>query len=230
MVTIEQIIAFIEILHSEVRRTSKKKKLVFIDCAAGNCYLSYLLYHFYNNMENREIEIHCIDNDDSLIANNKEMAQRLNFNGMYFHFCNIKDFKYDTAATIVYTMQGLGTDTDETMYLGIKQSAQIILSVACNQDNQNIEQDKFQTIFRHDSFKNRILNMITDSLRALILEKKDFRVDIFDFVSSRFTDKNIIIRAVKRNFKKQIDANEEYKKISKMYGIKPYLAELLNNI
>ncbi|RIJ45988.1 methyltransferase [Maribellus luteus] len=56
-VKIEQIIAYLEIVHAELRNTSRKRKLVFVDCGAGNCYLSFLIYYFYHKIESRELEI-----------------------------------------------------------------------------------------------------------------------------------------------------------------------------
>lgn len=55
-------------------------------------------------------------------------------------------------------------------------------------------------------------------------------VDIFEFVSSRYTEKNTIVRAIKKGFKETINIDEEYKKVSKEFRIKPYLEELLAEI
>lgn len=73
-VKIEQVLAYLEIIHAELRRTSAKRKLVLIDSAAGNCYLSYLIYYFYRELEGRELEIHCVDHNAKLMRQNEELA------------------------------------------------------------------------------------------------------------------------------------------------------------
>lgn len=72
--------------------------------------------------------------------------------------------------------------------------------------------------------------MILDSLRTLLLEKRGYKVDIFEFVSSRYTEKNTIVRAIKKGSEETINIDEEYKKVSKEFRIKPYLEELLAEI
>ncbi|MBK3519265.1 methyltransferase [Carboxylicivirga sp. N1Y132] len=70
-VKIEQIIAYLEVIHSELKRVSKKRTIVLIDSGAGNCYLSYLVYFFYQNIEQRLIKIHCIDTNARLMQQNE---------------------------------------------------------------------------------------------------------------------------------------------------------------
>lgn len=92
-VKIEQVIAYLEVIHSELRKYSKKRPLVLIDSGAGNCYLSYLVYFFYQNIENRPIRIHCVDNNERLMKVNQKLARRMNFTEMYFHTSDIEEFK-----------------------------------------------------------------------------------------------------------------------------------------
>lgn len=80
---------------------------------------------------------------------------------------------------------------------------------------------------RHSSFNAKVIMMISDSLRALLLEKQGYKVDIFDYVSSRHAQENTMIRAVLTNFKKRLDPVEEYKIVSEEFKIYPYLNELL---
>lgn len=226
-VKIEQILAYLEIIHAQVRKTSKKRKLVFIDSGAGNCYLSFLVYYFYHQIENREIQIHCIDHNKKLMSSNTKLASAMNFNNIFFHPMDIIDFSTDQKIDLVYSLHACDTATDKTMYLGIKTKAKIILSVACCQHSISMKASSFKIVVRHKSFRDKMLMMISDSLRALLLEKNEYKVDIFDFVSSRYTEKNTMVRAIRTSFKKQIDAKEEYDNLSREFRMKPYLEELL---
>jgi hypothetical protein len=134
-VKIEQILAYLEVLHSEIRKISRKRKLIFVDSAAGNCYLSYLVYYFYERIDNRNIEIHCVDTNGKLMDSNKTLASRLAFDNMFFHAIDINDFIIDKTVDVVYSLHACDTATDKTMYLGIKNSAKIIPNYAIGISN-----------------------------------------------------------------------------------------------
>ena len=208
IVKIEQVIGYLELVHAEVRKISNKRKVILIDCAAGNCYLSYLIYHYYNKIESRPMEIHCIDNNKNLMQKNSVLAQKLGFDNMFFYACDINDFSIDKNVDIVYSLHACDTATDKTMYLGVRLNAKIIFSVACCQKTLTIKSKSLKSVIRHKAFRDKTLMMIADSLRALLLENSGYRVDIFDFVSSRYTDKNTMVRAVKSCPKKNMDFME----------------------
>jgi len=226
-VKIEQILSYLEIVHADIRRTSKKKKLVLIDSGAGNCYLSYLIYYFYQKIDQRNIEIHCVDYNKKLMDNNRALAEKMGFTQMYFYAADINDFTIDKQVDIVYSLHACDTATDKTMYLGVRSNAKIILSVACCQHSLSLKSSALKSVIRYKSFRDKTVMMIADSLRAMLLEKTGYKVDIFDFVSSRYTAKNTMVRAITKGFRKTINLDEEYEKVSAEFRIKPYLEELL---
>lgn len=229
-VKIEQIIAYLELIHAELRKTSKKRKLVFVDSGAGNCYLSFLIYYFYTEIEKRNIHIHCIDYNSKLMNRNEGLAREMGFSKMTFHPIDIVDFQTEEKIDLVYSLHACDTATDKTMYLGIKNRAKLIFSVACCQHSIDMKAKSLKVVVRYKSFRDKMLMMISDTLRALLLEQNEYKVDIFDFVSSRYTDKNSMIRARRTEFKKQINIREEYENLSKEFKMKPYLEDLLLEI
>ncbi|GAB7087915.1 methyltransferase [Marinifilum fragile] len=226
-VKIEQVLAFLEIMHADIKKISKKKKLVFIDSAAGNCYLSFLIYFFYQKIDERDIEIHCVDINERLMAENRELAKRMNFDRMHFHANDISQFTFDGNVDAVYSLHACDTATDKTMHLAIRNNARFIFSVACCQHSITMRSKTFKSVIRHKAFRDKTIMMISDSLRAMLLELMGFKVSIFDFVSSRFTEKNTMLRATRTDFRKTFDIADEYKKVSEEFKMKPYLEELL---
>ncbi len=227
-ITIEQILAFIENIHAEVRKTSRKRKLVLINSGAGNCYLSYLLFHFYTKIDCREVEIHCVDSDDTLMNNNRALAERLGFDDMEFHSSDDGSFELNRRADVVFSLQANEETTDQTMYLGVKFNARIVLAATGNQSHESEEFEGFKPVTRYSSFRNRFTSMIADSLRALLLEKRGYKVSVFDFVSSRYAENNTVIRAIKTDFKKVLDVDKEYKNLCAEFNMKPNLEILLS--
>jgi len=226
-VKIEQILAYLEIIHAEVRAKSRKRKLVFVDSGAGNCYLSFLVYFFYHKIENRDLEIHCIDHNEKLMKANEKLAADMNFQGIHFHAMDISDFSLKEKIDLVYSLHACDTATDKTMYLGVKNKVRTILSVSCCQHTLTLKPRSFKALARYKSFKDKMLMMVADTLRGMLLESENYKVDIFDFVSSRYTEKNTMVRANLVGYKQQQNAFEEYLKLSDEFKMRPYLEDLL---
>ncbi|MBN2502568.1 MAG: SAM-dependent methyltransferase [Anaerolineales bacterium] len=226
---IGQILSYLEIIHVQVRKYSKRRELVLIDCGAGNCYLSFLVYYFYTQIEKRPVRIHCLDNNPYLMENNHRRAETLEFKRMYFHTCDIADYAYDGRPDMVYSLHACDSATDKMLYLGLQTEARNILSVSCCQ-HTNIKKMKghpYTGITRHQIFKEKLAYMVGDSLRAMLLEMHGYQVDIIEFASTRYTDKNIMLRARKGHVNNVAQLNEQYQKLQQTFNFSPALENYL---
>lgn len=228
-VKIKQILSYLEVIDAQIRKMSKKRKLVILDSAAGNCYLSFLVYHYYSVIGKRDIEIHCIDINKRLMDNSREIAQSLSFRDMHFHSSDILEFSMKGEVDLSYSLHACDSATDKALYLGIRMNARCILSVSCCQHSLNkvFRNQALKGVSRYKSFKTRLLYIISDTMRAHLLEMSGYKVDIFDFTSSRNTDKNVMIRARKGNFKSNPQIQDEYRSLFRGFNIKPELEGFL---
>lgn len=227
---IEQITAYLEVIHSLVRKYSRKRDLVFIDSGAGNCYLSYLVYYFYTQVEKRTVKIHCIDHNVRLMANNSLRAKEFGFEHMYFHSCDISDYQHPGHVDVVYSLHACDTATDKAQFLGLKTRARNIVSVSCCQHTiakQMKGSPVTSGITRHRVFKEKLLYLVGDSMRALLMEMHGYSVDAIEFVSSRHTGKNIMLRATKAQTRPHIELLNEYELLKSHYNLKPALESYL---
>ena len=226
---IEQIIAYLEMVHACLRKYSCNKPLTLVDCAAGNCYLSFLIYYFYRELEPRNVSIHCIDTNGSLMENAKTTAAGLGFRNMYFHTGDILEFSTREKVQLVYSLHACDTATDKTLYLGIKQQAVHILSVSCCQHSlkKQLKKHPVPGLTRHKVFKDKITYMVADTLRSLLLESRGYRTDMIEFVSSRYTGKNIMLRAVKGSPDHMDRARDEYVRMVECFNMRPCLEKYL---
>ena len=225
----KQIISYLEALHVQVRTYSKKRPLVMVDCAAGNCYLSFLVYHFYANVCRRPVIIHCIDTNGSLMKNSEVLASELGFDGMHFHTGDILELDSPGPVDILYTLHGCGTATDKALYLGIKLDARSIFSVTCCQhylSKQTIG-NHLKGISRYNGLKTKMLYYAADAMRAHLVGMKGYEVDVFDFTSSRNTDKNVMLRARRNRQRPYEQLREEYGLLKRNFRLTPYLEKLL---
>jgi len=229
---IEQILAYLEVIHSSIRKLSRSRELVFIDSGAGNCYLSFLVYYFYAHIDKRKVTIHCIDRNERLMVNCREKASSFGFLNMYFHACDISEVALEVQPDLVFSLHACDTATDQALYLGVKLGARNILSVSCCQHSlaKDLRKHPWTGITRHAVFKDRILYMVADSMRVLLLESNGYDADIIEFVSSRYTDKNIMIRARRTNRKGMEESTHEYERIRKDFHIRPYLEQYVKNL
>jgi len=227
---IEQILAYLEIIHSSLKKYSVKREITLIDCGAGNCYLSFLVYYFYTVIHPRNIRIYCIDTNRKLMKKSEGIASDMGFKKMVFESGDILDFSITGPVELVYSLHACDFATDKSLYLGLSHGAKNILSVSCCQHSlkKHLKMQQFKGITKHQVFKDRMTYMVGDSLRALLLEMEGYKADIFKFVSSRHTEKNIMIRASLAGFRRDYDAHEEYTKLAGEFHVRPELEHYLS--
>ena len=155
---IGQILSYLEIINSQVRKYSRKRELVFIDCGAGNCYLSFLVYYFYAKIERRPVRIHCLDRNQRLMEKNRLRARTFGFERMFFHACDIEDYAHEGRPDMVYSLHACDSATDKTLFLGLKSEARNILSVSCCQHSimKKMRGHPYTGITRHQIFKKKL--------------------------------------------------------------------------
>ena len=226
---VNQILSYLDIVNAQVAKLSKNRRLVFVDSGAGNCYLSFLLYHFFGIQMGRELEIHCIDTNARLMENAERTAGVLGFRGMFFHEGDISDFLHDGPVDVCYSLHACDTATDKALFLGIRHQARCILSVSCCQHSMesSFRNRIVPPLAGYKSVKNRLVYMVADVMRAKLMEMHGYRADIFDFTSSRNTDKNMMIRARKGPSRSSEALWDEYRFLREGFGIRPELERLL---
>jgi hypothetical protein len=76
--------------------------------------------------------------------------------------------------------------------------------------------------------KERLGDILTDSLRAQILKLHGYRTDIIEFIGDEHTPRNLLIRAVFTKSTSEADEKAKYQELLNIWSVKPRLAELLN--
>ncbi len=226
---VDQIIAFLEVINATTRKYSKKRELVFIDGGAGNCYLSLLVYYFYNVLDERNVTIHCIDNNVRLMEKNTQLAKELGFDKMFFHACAVSEYTHSGRPDLVYSLHACDIATDQTLFLGLETNAKNLFTVQCCQHRltSKMRSQPYSGLTRHKLFKDKLAYMVGDSLRAMLIELQGYKVDVLDFVSSRATDKNTMLRAQLGQVKNRENIFEEYLDLKRTFNAIPALEDYL---
>lgn len=224
-----QIVEYAKQVSALLKKMSKKRTLTFVDCGAGSCYLSFYLNYIFRDSK---INFICIDYNHKVIQRAGETAISLGYTNMQFICADIVTYDIAVKPDLVYSLHACDTATDMSVYTGIKSRARHILSVSCCQRYTygQMNGHPLTQVTKHKIYKERLTDMIGDTMRSLILEYCGFDTDIFEFSSSRHTDKNVMMRAVKipASDKRKNAALGEYRRLKNLFNMEPKLIEFMS--
>jgi hypothetical protein len=153
------------------------------------------------------------------------------FTGTNFSF--VFPEKTATIRYIVIALHACDTATDDSIAWAVKNSAKVImLAPCCHHDLQaqvDLVPEPWSLLTRHGVVSERLIDLMTDSLRAQILKLLGYRVDIVEFIGGEHTPRNIMIRAVKTGVKVDPVEVDRYQAMLADWSIAPHLAELLKS-
>ena len=223
----QQLSDYYTIVRSIVRKLSTKRTLWLYDCASGRCFLSFYINFRLEQDGFNNVSFVCIDSNETLIERCKQTALQLGMTNMQFHTSSIIDFDFDRQPDIVYSLHACDDATDQMIYKSIDSKARHILSVSCCQHEvrSQMKGHSLTTITRYQPYKERLADMLADSLRALLLEAHAYKVNVFEFVATSHTPKNIMLRCerVQTTGAKKETALSEYEKLSELFDARPML-------
>lgn len=231
-----QINNFVELIDTAVRQADLPEVLRVADIGCGNSYLTFALHYYFSKIRKMPAEITGIDRQADIIGRCAALAQKYGYDaeGLSFQNIDIEDYVPKTPPNVVVSLHGCNTATDFAVYKGIKWDAALIFVAPCCQHeiNAQIKRDNLGELYaplRYGVLKDRFCALLTDGLRANILEIFDYKVDMAEFVGFNHSPKNILIRATKSAHDakyKQILAERADKLIAD-FNINPTLRRLL---
>ncbi|MEP7323499.1 MAG: SAM-dependent methyltransferase [Saprospiraceae bacterium] len=232
----KQINHYIEILSSILKDLPEDELIKVIDMGSGKGYLTFALYDYLTTVLSRSVEMTGIEVRSDLVEFCSSVAKQSGFDGLKFEEGRIEQYQ-NHDYKILIALHACDTATDDAIAHGILSEAAYIIAAPCchKQIRREIEKTKLKTelddLIKHGIFLERQAEMITDSIRTLILEYHGYSTKIIDFISDAHTPKNIMILAQK-NSRKIIDKPKIMEKINKlksMFGIEHhYLEKKLN--
>lgn len=224
----QQIYEFINHLNKAVGKLSQKRKLILLDCGCGKSYLSFIANYYLTRIEKRYVDFICIDYNPHVIKVSKEAAKTLAFDNMTFICDDIFNVAFSTKPDIVYSLHACDIATDMTIAKGILEEAKYIMTVSCCQHRVRHEMKRHPlgAITKHGIYKERLVDMVADSMRTLLLESRGYKVSVFEYVSTKDTPKNVMVRAVKTGTlseRKAQKAITDYTGLKEMFNVEPML-------
>lgn len=179
----------------------KEKPLQIIDFGCGKSYLTFALYYYLKVMLHYHVSIIGLDLKEDVIAHCQALADNFGYDGLKFQVGDIGSYKNTQNVDMVVTLHACDTATDYALARAVKWNARVILSVPCCQHelNKQLSCDTLKPLLKYGLIKERMAALITDAIRAQLLEEHGYDTQILEFIDMEHTPKNILIRAVKRD-------------------------------
>ncbi|WP_337881666.1 SAM-dependent methyltransferase [Rheinheimera sp.] len=229
----KQINKFIEVFAAALKQTDllKRSPLQVADFGSGKAYLTFALHHYLTTQLNAEVDVIGVELRQPLVDLCNQAAHQLQLQGIRFEQGDVKHYQ-QTGLDVMIALHACDTATDYAIHMGIRAGAAIILCSPCCHKQirpQLLSPAVLAPMLKHGIHAGEQAEMLTDSLRALLLEAHGYDTQVFEFISLEHTSKNKMILAVKHQRGKAVSEQvlQQIQQIKAFYGIREHCLESL---
>lgn len=221
-----QINRFLEFIEDILPRLDRGRELTILDFGCGKSYLTFAMYYYLRQLRHFDVRIIGLDLKEDVIQHCNELAQSYGYEKLKFYTGDIASYEGVRQVDMVVTLHACDTATDYALAKAVYWGAKVILSVPCCQHELNgqIRNEMLSPVLSYGILKERMAALITDGLRAQLLEGVGYETQILEFVDMEHTPKNLLIRGVYTGKKKNL---EKTRRCIKELHLNPTLARLL---
>lgn len=227
-----QINRFLEFVDDIYYSLPNRDVLRIVDFGCGKSYLTFAMYHYFTEIKGRRVQMVGLDLKEQVIADCNKLAEACGFENLHFETGSIEEYQQGYANTdMVVTLHACDTATDAAMEKAILGKVPVILSVPCCQHeiNGQVQNETLMPLLKYGLLKERFSALLTDALRARILELCGYKVDILEFVDMEHTPKNLMIKAVYTGEAPSPHRRREYDTLVGEMQVHPWLERVLDS-
>lgn len=223
-----QINRFVELI-DDAFSSVEPGPLTVMDFGCGKSYLTFILYYYFAVKRAFDVEMIGYDLKADVVERCNAVADKYGYSGLHFETADVsKDTLLDKPIDLLVTLHACDTATDYALDFAVRHGAKRIFSVPCCQHEINATISKggdFDALLRYGVVKERVSALLTDTIRAGILEDMGYTVDLMEFVDLAHSPKNLMIRAEKKSSPR--DKNiPRFRELAARYGFRQTLLEL----
>lgn len=229
----KQINKFVEVIESLLKNNemlSNGSPIRVVDMGSGKGYLTFALYDYLTTQLKLNTSLSGVEVRQDLIDKCNAIAKSVNFEKLNFELGYIGDYTLDKT-DILIALHACDTATDDAIAKGMAADAELIICAPCchKQIRKSMtESEGLDSVLQHGILKERQAEIVTDAIRALIMEANGYKTKVFEFISTEHTGKNLMIVGQKK--KQATDPKkylEEVEKLKKQFGIPQHYLESL---
>lgn len=193
-----QINRFLEYIEDILPSLPTGRELRILDFGCGKSYLTFAIYYYLKVLKGYPVRITGLDLKEDVIRHCNELAVKYGYDKLEFLCGDIAYYDGCSQVDMVVTLHACDTATDYALAKSVGWGAKVILSVPCCQHelNKQMKNDLLSPVLHYGILKERMAALMTDGLRAQILEANGYRTQILEFIDMAHTPKNLLIRAV----------------------------------
>ena len=229
----KQINKFVEVFDHALAASAlaaRETPVRVVDFGSGKGYLTFALHDHLRGTLDREAEVTGVELRTDLVELGNRAAARTGAAGLRFLAGDVRSHE-PGPIDVMIALHACDTATDHALHLGLRAGAEIILCSPCCHKQLRPQMRSpalLQPMLQHGIHLGQQAEMVTDSLRALLLEAEGYATQVFEFVALEHTSKNKMILAVKRPQRADRAAIEaQIREIKAFYGVREHCLESL---
>ncbi len=191
-----QINRFVEMVSECIEPGTRQLNIVDFGC--GKSYLTFILYYYFAVKRGMRVKIIGYDLKADVVEHCSAVAEKYGYEGLRFVHADVsRDALYGERVDMIVTLHACDTATDYALHYAIEKGADYIFSYPCCQHeiNNTITSQNLNVLTRYGIIKERFSALLTDALRADLLECCGYETQVLEFIDLEHTPKNIMIRA-----------------------------------
>ncbi len=226
-----QINRYLEFIEDVLDKLPTDRTIRIIDFGCGKSYLTFAMYYYLHVLQKRDILVTGLDLKKDVIAHCNELAVKCGYDKLTFEVGDISTYEGSDAVDMVVSLHACDTATDYALEKAVKWGAGVIMAVPCCQHevNKQISCKELQPLLKYGLIKERMAALITDAVRANLLEEQGYDTQILEFIDMEHTPKNLLIRAVKKGNVPKMSTRKSVESTLDFLHIEPTLKKLLED-
>lgn len=214
-----------------IERPTEARPLKVVDLGCGHAYLTFAA-HQYLRAHEIPVSVVGVDVRQTSRDRNNQIAQKLGISESIQFLAEEISQTSVKNADVAIALHACDTATDDAIAWAVNGGVPLALfAPCCHHDIQKqikAAPDPWSLITRHGIMRERLADLITDSLRIQLMKIHGYRVEAIEFIGGVHTPRNLMIRAVKTGAAVDSLEQDRYRQMTSDWGITPVLEGKLN--
>lgn len=233
----KQINKFIEVMSAALKSSplAASPDVHVVDFGSGKGYLTFAMHDWLVG-QGRQAHVTGVELREDMVRLCNEAAARHGLTGLHFEQGDVRNYT-PARLDVMIALHACDIATDHAIHLGLRAGAAVIMCAPCCHKQIRPQMQTpplLRPMLQHGIHLGQEAEMVTDSLRALLLESQGYETQVFEFVALEHTSKNKMILAVKKSGaalaaaeKRRPEVLAQIAEIKRFYGLREQCLETL---